>query len=74
MFPFIGRKQRDWRLKEGRQRIVVAVDDSHPGAEREGNGDVGFGDANVIADPGECFDLCYLELKRQALSNKFPVL
>lgn len=44
---------RNWRLKEGRQRIVTTVSEpqgrSHD--DRKGNGDVAFGDANVIADP-----------------------
>lgn len=61
----VGTELRDWRLKEGRQRIVVALDDdddeaqerrttiksSKPKLPRQGNGDVAFGDANVIATP-----------------------
>lgn len=48
---------RSWRLKEGRQRIVTAVtstkSSAREGKEPKGNGDVAFGDANVIADPVE---------------------
>jgi solute carrier family 25 (mitochondrial carnitine/acylcarnitine transporter), member 20/29 len=48
----VGTELRNWRLKDARQRVVVGVDDeSVPGGERQGNGDVGFGDANVIAEP-----------------------
>lgn len=48
----VGTELRNWRLKDARQRVVVGVDDeSVPGGARQGNGDVGFGDANVIAEP-----------------------
>lgn len=61
----VGTELRDWRLKDGRQRIVVALDDddeeesiqgtarawSKTKPPRQGNGDVAFGDANVIATP-----------------------
>ncbi|PWN35918.1 FAS1 domain-containing protein, partial [Meira miltonrushii] len=48
----VGTELRNWRLKDARQRVVVGVDDeTAPGGERQGNGDVGFGDANVIAEP-----------------------
>lgn len=44
---------RNWRLKEGRQRIVTTVSEGQGSSrkERKGNGDVAFGDANVIAAP-----------------------
>ncbi|CAO1631233.1 unnamed protein product [Sympodiomycopsis kandeliae] len=44
---------RNWRLKDGRQRIVTTVSEPRgkTSKDREGNGDVAFGDANVIADP-----------------------
>lgn len=48
----IGTELRNWRLKDARQRVVVGVDDdSGTAGGRQGNGDVGFGDANVIAAP-----------------------
>lgn len=48
----IGTELRNWRLKDARQRVLVGVDDdSGSRNERQGNGDVGFGDANVIATP-----------------------
>jgi uncharacterized surface protein with fasciclin (FAS1) repeats len=51
----IGTELRDWRLKDARQRIIVGVEDGSGGSaanrERQGNGDVGFGGANVIAEP-----------------------
>lgn len=45
---------RDWRLKEGRQRIMTTVADPVEKTRKQppqGNGDVAFGDANVIASP-----------------------
>ncbi|PWN21290.1 hypothetical protein BCV69DRAFT_258356 [Microstroma glucosiphilum] len=43
---------QDWRLKEGRQQILVAVSPSKPGHHSSTDpGDAVFGDANVIAPP-----------------------
>ncbi|PWN50301.1 FAS1 domain-containing protein [Violaceomyces palustris] len=47
----IGTELIDWKLKEGRQRIPVEVDEEQASGDRKGNGDVGFGDANVLAEP-----------------------
>ncbi len=41
---------RDWKLREGRQKMPVQVDDSSA-SDRKGNGDVAFGDANVLREP-----------------------
>ncbi|EPQ32475.1 uncharacterized protein PFL1_00670 [Pseudozyma flocculosa PF-1] len=48
----LGTELRDWKLREGRQRIPVQVDDG-AAPSRQGNGDVGFGDANVLREPVE---------------------
>ncbi|UZJ55029.1 hypothetical protein CBS101457_004349 [Exobasidium rhododendri] len=50
----LGTELRDWKLKDARQKIIVVVeegDDTMGGTNRQGNGDVGFDDANVIATP-----------------------
>lgn len=48
----IGTELRDWRLKDARQKLSVEVQESvDNGKATQGNGDVGFGDANVIAEP-----------------------
>jgi solute carrier family 25 carnitine/acylcarnitine transporter 20/29 len=48
----IGTELRDWRLKDARQKLSVEVQAGDAsGSAKEGSGDVGFGDANVIADP-----------------------
>ncbi|CEH19456.1 Fasciclin and related adhesion glycoproteins [Ceraceosorus bombacis] len=50
----IGTELRDWKLKFGRQRVAVEVaEDPRQEKDRQGNGDVAFGDANVIAKPVE---------------------
>ncbi|KAN0066009.1 hypothetical protein ACQY0O_000101 [Thecaphora frezii] len=48
----LGTELRDWKLRQGRQRIPVQVDDE-AASRRQGNGDVGFGDANVLREPVE---------------------
>lgn len=40
----------DWKLRQGRQKMPVTVDDS-AASDRKGNGDVAFGDANVLRAP-----------------------
>jgi solute carrier family 25 carnitine/acylcarnitine transporter 20/29 len=48
----IGTELRDWRLKDARQKLSVEVQESVDNSKvTQGNGDVGFGDANVIAEP-----------------------
>ncbi|KAK0561916.1 hypothetical protein OC844_002975 [Tilletia horrida] len=46
----VGTELRDWRLKDGRQRVTVSVGDEDA-TLRKGNGDVAFGGVNVISDP-----------------------
>ncbi|KAL9937901.1 hypothetical protein V8E36_003446 [Tilletia maclaganii] len=46
----VGTELRDWRLKDGRQRVPVSVGEED-GVLRRGNGDVSFGGVNVISDP-----------------------
>lgn len=56
----IGTELRDWRLKQGRQRIKVEVGEKgldYGYGARKGKGDdqveIGVGDANVLSEPGE---------------------
>lgn len=47
----IGTELRDWRLKEARQKVAVEVQGTSSGNPADGSGEVGFGDASVIATP-----------------------
>lgn len=62
----VGTELRDWKLKMGRQRIRVEVDekrevddddfelgDRKKKKDRDGRAEIGFGDANVLAEPGK---------------------
>ncbi|PWZ02769.1 FAS1 domain-containing protein [Testicularia cyperi] len=63
----LGTELRDWRLREGRQRMPVQVDDEKTNSDRKGNGDVGFGDANVLRDPVELDDSAVIYIVSQLL-------
>ncbi|KAK0542810.1 hypothetical protein OC846_006448 [Tilletia horrida] len=47
----VGTELRNWKLKEGRQRVAVSLSSEDGTLLRKGNGDVSFGGVNVIADP-----------------------
>lgn len=49
----LGTELSNWKLRQGRQRMPVQVDDTMTSSDRKGNGDVGFGDANVLRDAVE---------------------
>lgn len=57
---------RDWKLREGRQKMPVQVDDSNT-SDRKGNGDVAFGDANVIREPVDVKDTAIIYVVSQLL-------
>ncbi|CCF53983.1 hypothetical protein NDA11_006613 [Ustilago hordei] len=57
---------RDWKLREGRQKMPVQVDDSNA-SDRKGNGDVAFGDANVIREPVNIKDAAIIYVVSQLL-------
>ncbi|KAE8233514.1 hypothetical protein CF326_g1452 [Tilletia indica] len=46
----VGTELRDWRLKDGRQRLTVSVGEEDATLHK-GNGDVSFGGVNVVSDP-----------------------
>ncbi|CAD6967061.1 unnamed protein product [Tilletia controversa] len=46
----VGTELRNWRLKDGRQRVTVSVGEEDS-TLRKGNGDVSFGGVNVVSDP-----------------------
>ena len=56
----------DWKLREGRQKMPVTVDDSAT-RDRKGNGDVAFGDANVLREPVEVKDAAMIYVVSQLL-------
>lgn len=56
----------DWKLREGRQKMPVTVDDS-TAADRKGNGDVAFGDANVLREPVDIKDTAIIYVVSQLL-------
>ncbi|SJX60294.1 uncharacterized protein SRS1_11608 [Sporisorium reilianum f. sp. reilianum] len=56
----------DWKLREGRQKMPVTVDDSSA-SDRKGNGDVAFGDANVLREPVEVKDAATIYVVSQLL-------
>ncbi|KAJ9476906.1 Beta-Ig-H3/Fasciclin [Pseudozyma hubeiensis] len=56
----------DWKLREGRQKMPVTVDDSRV-SDTKGNGDVAFGDANVLRDPVEIKDAAVIYVVSQLL-------
>ena len=57
---------RDWKLREGRQKMPVQVDDSSA-SDRKGNGDVAFGDANVLREPVDIKDSAIIYVVSQLL-------
>nr|CDI51202.1 conserved hypothetical protein [Melanopsichium pennsylvanicum 4] len=57
---------RDWKLREGRQKLPVQVDDSRA-SDRKGNGDVAFGDANVLREPVDIEDAATIYVVSQLL-------
>lgn len=57
---------RDWKLREGRQKMPVQVDDSSA-SDRKGNGDVAFGDANVLREPVDVKDSAIIYVVSQLL-------
>ncbi|SPO20825.1 uncharacterized protein UTRI_00302 [Ustilago trichophora] len=57
---------RDWKLREGRQKMPVQVDDSSA-SDRKGNGDVAFGDANVLREPIDVRDSAIIYVVSQLL-------
>lgn len=56
----------DWKLREGRQKMPVTVDDSSA-SDRKGNGDVAFSDANVLREPVEVKDAAMIYVVSQLL-------
>ncbi|GAK62415.1 FAS1 domain-containing protein [Moesziomyces antarcticus] len=57
---------QDWKLREGRQKMPVQVGDTSA-SETRGNGDVAFGDANVISEPVEVKDSAVIYVVSQLL-------
>lgn len=57
---------RDWKLREGRQKMPVQVDDSSA-SDKKGNGDVAFGDANVLREPVDVKDAAIIYVVSQLL-------